>query len=265
MSFHKSNAKQLTPLDIADAMYEYLMKRSGLLASTGATDFSWFFSTENNPQYPNIQYHAFYLTKQNPNTELMFRTFGYKDEITASIVKANENADILIWIVTLLTPKSTGRIELRSDDPFDTPKIHHNYFAEQEDLDAIVAAIRELRKLPDTQTCKVNEGELVRLSVGDCDNLPFDSDQYWECYSREMTSTLYHPVGTAKMGPAADKSSVVDSQLKVHNIKGLRVVDASIMPKIVSGNTNVPTIMIGEKAADFIKDDWMTKNERDEL
>lgn len=265
MAFHKSNPKQLSPAKIADAMYEYLMHRRGFLASTGVTDFSWFLNTENNSKYPNIQYHAFFLTKQNPNTELLFRTYGYKNEITDSIVKANENAEILIWLITLLTPKSVGRIELRSGDPFDTPKIHHNYFKEKKDLDTIVGAIRELRKLSDTQACKDNEGELIQLSVGDCDSLTFDSDQYWECYSRHMTSTIYHPVGTAKMGPATDKSSVVDSQLKVHNVNGLRVVDASIMPKIISGNTNAPTIMIGEKAADFIKDYWTTRKEREEL
>lgn len=79
------------------------------------------------------------------------------------------------------------------------------------------------------------------------------SDGYLECLARSYTATIYHPVGTAKMGPPTDRMAVVDPQLRVYGVKGLRVIDASIMPKIVSGNTNAPIIMIAEKASDMIK------------
>ncbi|XP_059615624.1 glucose dehydrogenase [FAD, quinone]-like [Phlebotomus argentipes] len=90
----------------------------------------------------------------------------------------------------------------------------------------------------------------------ECDYLVFDSDPYWECYCRYMTTTLYHPVGTVKMGPDSDPNAVVDHTLRVKGVKGLRVIDASIMPRIPRGNTNAPTIMIGEKGADFVKRSW---------
>lgn len=86
--------------------------------------------------------------------------------------------------------------------------------------------------------------------------IPYGSDQYWECYVKQVSTTLYHPVGTAKMGPATDRFAVVDSRLNVHGLKGLRVIDASIMPKIVSANVNAATIMIAEKGSDFIKEDY---------
>nr|XP_033329060.1 glucose dehydrogenase [FAD, quinone]-like [Megalopta genalis] len=92
--------------------------------------------------------------------------------------------------------------------------------------------------------------------IPECSSFEFPSDDYWKCHARFYTMTIYHACGTCKMGPATDKMAVVDHRLKVHGIKGLRVVDASIIPNITSGNTNAPVIMIAENAADVIKEDW---------
>jgi len=165
----------------------------------------------------------------------------------------------VIFLVTLLNPKSNGKVELRSSDPFDPPKIYHNYLSEQEDVDTLLRGIRILRNLSSVDMFHIYDGEDIRPRLPACDLLQYDSDAYWECYMRFMATTLYHPTGTAKMGPDTDKEAVVDSELRVRGVKGLRIADASIMPKIVSGNTNAPTIMIGEKAADFIKAEYAQK------
>lgn len=89
-----------------------------------------------------------------------------------------------------------------------------------------------------------------------CESHTFNSDVYWECAIRHVSSTLYHQIGTCKMGPPNDTKSVVDPELKVIGIKNLRVVDVSIMPTPIAGHTSLPAYMIGEKVADMIKNTW---------
>ena len=98
---------------------------------------------------------------------------------------------------------------------------------------------------------------LLFIPVAECDQLTRKSDKYYECFVRNLASTVWHPSGTRKMGPSTDPDAVVDPRLKVYGVNGLRVGNASIIPNVVSGNTNVPTIMIGEKIADLIKEDWL--------
>lgn len=95
-----------------------------------------------------------------------------------------------------------------------------------------------------------------------CEHTELWSDEYWACICRFYTTTIYHYSGTAKMGPPTDPGSVVNHELKVYGIRGLRVIDASIMPKVPSGNTNAPTIMVGEKGSDLIKEYWYAKRRR---
>lgn len=90
-----------------------------------------------------------------------------------------------------------------------------------------------------------------------CSGLHFLSDDFFRCLARHYSQTIYHPVGTCKMGPSDDRMAVVNAQLKVYGVHALRVIDASIMPYIVTGNTNAPTIMIAEKASDMIKEEYL--------
>ena len=147
--------------------------------------------------------------------------------------------------VCLTHPENIGSVSLRSPDPKDAPMIRMNYLQSQSDVQKLVAGIKLIRNLFQTSAFDEFRGEEVAPGAN------VTSDEALVTYIRDGCSTVWHPVGTCKMG--TDPMAVVDSELRVHGVDGLRVVDASIMPTITTGNTNAPTIMIGEKGADLIK------------
>jgi choline dehydrogenase-like flavoprotein len=146
--------------------------------------------------------------------------------------------------VCLLRPKSRGTVALGSADPNAAPLIDPNFLGETDDLESMVAGYKTTRRLLETPSLRaLQKKEMFTSGVKTDDDI--------RNILRARVDTVYHPVGTARMG--TDPLAVVDPKLKVHGLEGLRVVDASVMPTLIGGNTNAPTIMIGEKAADIIK------------
>lgn len=147
--------------------------------------------------------------------------------------------------VTLLNSPSRGRIALRSADPFEAPSIDPDYLADAADWASLREGIRQMRSIAETRA-------FARFGCTEVQPGPaVQSDETLDEFLRARLETLYHPVGTCKMG--RDENAVVDAKLRVHGVAGLRVVDASVMPVIPSGNTNAPVIMIAEKAAEMIR------------
>ncbi len=146
--------------------------------------------------------------------------------------------------VAVLRPKSRGRVSLRSADPRDPPRIDPGFLAEEVDLATLLAGVRRAREIMEGAPLAPHRGDELFASG--------DSDEALIARIRRRADTIYHPVGSCRMG--SDAMAVVDQRLRVHGIEGLSVADASVMPTLIGGNTNAPTIMIAEKAAIALSD-----------
>jgi choline dehydrogenase len=174
---------------------------------------------------PDLQFHC---------APVMFVDEGLGDPI----------AHGLSFGVCLLTPRSTGTVSLRSDDPAGKPAIRHNFYGDAEDVERVMTG---LRKVYEIARQKPLEPYCRDLWLG----ASSDEDADLRAHMSSSSQVLYHPAGTCAMGDGPE--AVVDSELRVHGIEALRVIDTSIMPTVVRGNTNAPTIMIAERAADLIR------------
>lgn len=213
-------------LDAIKGMFDWALKRRGLL-TTNFAESAGFYSTDNEVQAPDI--------------ELTFIT-GVVDDHTRKFHLGHGYCAH----ATLMRPKSRGSLRLASSDPKADPLIDPNYLADEDDMRRLVKGLQKLLDIMESEPFDKVKGKMIYPL--DRDNIP-----QLEEYIRNNADTEYHPVGTCKMGPDSDPMAVVDDQLRFKGIRNLRIVDASIMPTLCTGNTNAPTIMIAEKAADIIK------------
>ena len=181
---------------------------------------------------------------EHPDLKLAFLPFGLGGDENQSEVSIGQHA--FSTHVNLMRPTSRGRLWLRSADPRDHPRLLFNYLQTPDDASTLVTALKLIREIFAQPALASLSGE--ELSPGPS----VVTDTELDTWVRDHVGTSYHPSCTCRMGPGSDPSAVVDPTLRVHGIECLRVADASVMPDVVSGNTNAPSIMIGEKAADMI-------------
>lgn len=238
---------------------QYMLTRTGPFSNIGIFDLLTFVDT-NNDTYPDLQfYHSQYVKDDTIMLKRNMKRMGYKDEIIMAIEEINKVSDTFIIHPSALHPKSKGEILLKDNNPESDPVIKSNYFTHPEDIEIYLKSIKLIRELEKTHTFKMLGMKLVKLEIKACSNL--SELEYWECYLKHVATTVYHPVGTVKMGKRNDVTTVIDDNLKIHGIQRLRVVDASIMPVITGGNTLATTLVIAEKAADIIKKHFRIKDE----
>ena len=216
-------------LERADSLWnvlKYLVLKRGPLTSNVA-EAGGFASVSSGPERPDIQLH-----------------FGPSYSVNHGFDNPDGHG---FWLGALrLRPDSRGRITLRSADPFEDPAIDPRYLTAGADLEILLEGLKLVREILRAAPLDDYRGDVVSPESD------MRSDSQLIEHIRETAASLYHPVGTCKMG--SDEMAVVDERLAVHGVDRLRVVDASIMPTITSGNTDAPTTMIAEKAADYIRD-----------
>ncbi|XP_076623883.1 glucose dehydrogenase [FAD, quinone] [Colletes latitarsis] len=245
-------------------MIEYVLNERGPMTSPGVEGLAFVNSkyADEFEDYPDIQFHFAPSSINSDGGDQIKKITGLRDRVYNTMYKPLNHAETWSILPLLLRPRSSGWVRLKSRNPLVYPDINPNYFTHKEDMDILVEGIRIALQLSNTTAFQRFGSRPHTIRMPGCHRYPFDTYEYWECAIRHFTFTIYHPTGTCKMGPRNDPTAVVDPRLRVYGVKGLRVADASIMPVIVSGNPNAPTIMIGEKASDIIKQDWQMKRKR---
>lgn len=211
------------------------------------------------PAIPDIQFMLF-SSRLSPFLLNMF-SFAVQgiNQLWSYDLLNDEDESGYVLLPCLLRPRSVGSVRLDTlRSPLEYPWINPNYLNDSRDVEVLLRAIRIGQRLLDTEAMRPYKGETP--SRGATTPFPYDTDDFWRWYIRHATLTAYHPVGTCKMGRGLDPTAVVDPRLRVRGFGNLRVVDASVMPRLVSGDTNAPVVMIAEKAADMIKEDNHHRN-----
>ncbi len=208
------------------AMWQWRTQRKGWITSN-VSETQGFVSTQSNEAHPDIQL-ALCTGVIDDHARKFHAGHGYTLH------------------VTLMRPKSRGSVSLISRNPMDKPRIDPAFFQHPQDMATLIKGTQMGLRIMQSAALKAYRGDMLYpLEAQDTAQI--------EDFLRDHSDTEYHPVGTCKMGPSTDPMAVVDSQLRVHGLQALRVIDASVMPHLVTGNTNAPTLMIAEKGVDFIR------------
>ncbi|XP_053607565.1 ecdysone oxidase-like isoform X2 [Plodia interpunctella] len=227
-------------------MIRYLYDKTGSFSYSNS--MGAYVSLNGDPSVPDFAIYPVCIPMGNSYYQQgCSEILGFQDAICTTLSEKNKEYELLSLAVVLLKPKSRGAVRLRSTDPSDSPLIYSGTFNNPDDLADFPEVIELVHSIVNTSYFKRMNAHVVDFDISICSGLEGREKQ--ACRARAMATSAWHAVGTAALG------GVVDPQLRVFGVSGLRVADASVMPKVPRGNTNAPAIMIAEKAADFIKQD----------
>ncbi|CAL8144019.1 unnamed protein product [Orchesella dallaii] len=246
-------------------LQEFITKGTGPVSTTGvqATGLisTSYAKAEGKGDWPDIHYILLGTGIYQKMAEDFAHGF-HVDENTMKKYFANaKGRDSFQIIVSLARPRQKGEMLLKSSDPLDSMLIDPKYLHDDRDLNVLVEGIkRAVDLVENTTTFQKLGARFTDERFPGCENVPFRSDEYWECLTRQYTITLHHIVGSCSMGKPDSSDAVVDTQLRVLGTKRLRVIDASIMPTVPLTNTHPAVMMVGEKGASMILEAWKDAN-----
>lgn len=243
----------------------YAVTEDGPLTSSIGLEVVAFINTKYanaSEDWPDIEFMMTSASTPSDGGTQVRRAHGLTDEFYNEVFSEINNKDVFGIFPMMLRPKSRGFIKLRTKNALDYPIMVHNYLTHPDDVGVLREGVKAAVAVGETTAMKRFGARFHSKPVPNCKHLPPYTDEYWDCFIRQYTMTIYHLSGTTKMGPSNDPMAVVDPQLKVYGIEGLRVIDASIMPTITNGNINAPVMMIAEKGADLVKETWLPKKRK---
>lgn len=217
----KFNGTEKSSTEALDNIYNLAIHNSGPLTSRGVSTVNGFVNTLNGTGSPDFQIIINYF-KRNSST------FGqYKEAISHALRKENEQHDVVSILLSGLHPKSRGYVKLATASSQDRPIINGNYFSDEYDFESYIRAIKQQISLTETPSYRKHGGEFIHIPIEECDCFKFCSDRYFRCYIKYFGDGNSHPIGTSRMGNS-ERDSVVDSRLRVRNIRNLRQIDVGM-------------------------------------
>ncbi|CAH1402169.1 unnamed protein product [Nezara viridula] len=239
-----------TPIDFV----QWLRNGDNIYADNGAEAVAYVKSRYADDK-PDIELLMTATSITSDGGTLIRRALSISDEVYHKTWGRINFAEVFSIGPMVMYPRSKGELKLRSRDFRDPPIIKSKFFSDPYDMKILIEGVRAAIKISETKVFQKIGAKLYTNPIFGCENLIFNSDEYWDCAIRTVPIHFFHQCGTCKMGPDPS-SAVVDPRLRVHGIAGLRVADASIMPTIPGAHIMAASYMIGEKAADIIKQDW---------
>lgn len=184
--------------------------------------------------------------------------YGLSSDLVEKYFTPNAFKDGFTVAIAAYVISKPGEVRLRSRNPKDDPIIDHKIFSDERDARRLVDGCKLVDKLIHSRPMQEQlNAKPFKNTIPGCTQYPYGTDDYFNCFVRTITWDTWHPCCTCKMGPSKDPMAVVDPDLRVYGVKNLRIIDASIMPEISNSNTNAPSIMIGEKGADIMKNVYL--------